>query len=511
MNIEDRKDREFYLDKLVNSLLYFTQIFFYLRTGRKFEISYPPGRESHYISICRALTKVFDGKTKKLIINVPPRYGKTELVIHFVAWVLSQYSDSNFLYVSYSHSLAKKQTQTIRNIISLPEYRDLFKVKLKEDTSAKDNFETNYGGCVYAAGAGGSITGRGAGIKATDRFGGCIVIDDIHKPDEVTSDTIRDGINEWYYNTLQSRTNSPDTPIIFIGQRLHEDDLMGNLINTGEWETLILPSIDEAGNPLHPEMHTLEMLKKMQSESPYNFASQYQQNPQPAGGGIFKSEWFVKLEFEPDLLATFITSDTAETDKDYNDATVFSFFGIYKIKIKEIETDVYGLHWIDCIEVRVEPKDLEDVFLNFYTKCMRHKIKPKIIGLEKKSTGVTLSSVLKTYQGLHIIDINRTKASGSKTVRFLEAQPFVAAKRISLPENAVHTEMCIEHCRKITANNTHAFDDIADTLYDGIRLALIDDVVVKRVSNQTNYAKIAQTFNSTTDKIDRLKKSAYRR
>ena len=236
--------------KLQGSLLDFTQVFFKLRTGRLFELSQPDGRESHYITIIRELVKVARGETKRLIINVPPRYGKTELLIHFVAWTMSINPDSNYIYVSYSHSLAKKQTQTIRSFMQMPHYRKIFGVELRDDTSAKDNFETKQGGSVYAAGAGGTITGRGAGIKSHDGFGGCIVIDDIHKPDEVSSDTIREGINDWYYNTLQSRINSPNTPVIFIGQRLHEDDLAAHLINSGEWKTLIIPAIDPAGNAL---------------------------------------------------------------------------------------------------------------------------------------------------------------------------------------------------------------------------------------------------------------------
>jgi predicted phage terminase large subunit-like protein len=494
--------------RLVNSLLHFTQIFYLLRTGRKFELSFPPGRESHFLTICRELESVFDGKGKRLIINVPPRYGKTELLIHFVAWCLAQYPDSNFLYISYAHSLAKKQTQTIKSIIEMKEYQDIFNVRIKGDTSAKDNFELEEGGSVYAAGAGGSITGRGAGINSCNRFGGAIVIDDIHKPDEVTSDTIRQGINEWYYNTLQSRINSPNTPIIFIGQRLHEDDLAANLIKEG-WKSLIIPAIDKSGNPLHPTMHDLSALKKMQEQSPYIFASQYQQDPQPAGGGIFKPEWFRTHDIEPHIIASFITVDSAETDKSYNDATVFSFWGLYRIKVGDIDTDEYGLHWMDCWELRVEPRDLKPSFLNFYAGCCKHKAKPKLVAIEKKSTGVTLLSVLKEYQGLQLLDIQRNKTHGDKISRFLDAQPYVAQGLISLPTYGKHTRTCIEHCRKITANNSHRFDDIADTMYDAIKIALIDKTMIVRSGEKQDYNAVAKNVMSTFKHIDRLKKAAY--
>ena len=509
MGFQMSKNEVDYHQKLIDSRLYFTQIFYFLRTGRKFELTYPPGRESHIITICKALTRIINGETKRLIINVPPRYGKTELLIHFVAWSLAQFKDSNYLYVSYSHSLAKKQTQTIRNIITMKEYGDLFNVKLRDDQSAKDNFETTSGGSVYAAGAGGTITGRGAGIANVSRFGGCIVIDDIHKPDEVTSDTMRESVTEWYHNTLQSRINSSTTPIIFIGQRLHEDDLAANLLKSGGWESVIIPAIDAAGNPLHPTMHDLPTLKKMQQEMPYVFASQYQQDPQPAGGGIFKKEWFRCLEHEPKILSTFITCDTAETDKTYNDATVFSFWGIYKIEEAGLDTDVYALHWLDCVELHCEPKDLEPSFNEFYRQTLLHKVKPSVVAIEKKSTGVSLISFLKDKPGFQLIEIERNRSSGSKTQRFLEVQPYVARRLISLPYFGKHTHSAIEHMRKITANGTHRFDDIADTCTDAIRLGLIEKVILRKLRNEDPEPN--SSIYARQKKQEQLKRAAYGR
>lgn len=389
-------------------------------------------------------------------------------------------------------------------------YKKIFNVHLRDDTQAKDNFETTEGGSIYAVGSGGTITGRGAGIHGVNRFGGVIVLDDLLKPSEATSDTVRENVNDWYFNTLQSRLNNPNTPIIFIGQRLHEDDIASRLIKTGEYKVLVIPAIDAAGNALHPKLHDKNTLLKMKENSPYEFAAQYQQDPQPAGGGIFKPEWFVKLDNDPKIIATFITCDSAETDKEYNDATVFSFWGLYKIKVADIETDTYGLHWIDCLELRIEPKDLESSFLNFYSDCMKYKVKPSIAAIEKKSTGVTLLSVLKKYQGLQLIEIERNRSSGSKIERFLEAQPFVASRRISLLEDAKHTTICIEHCRKITANNSHRHDDIADTLYDAIHIGLITNVVANFIRRDTDDASFAKNFMSSVNKIDQMKKNAYK-
>lgn len=475
--------------QLAGSLLDFTQTFYRLRCHRLFMLSDPTGRESHYVTISKALTKVLDGEISRLIINVPPRYGKTEMLIHFISWALAIYPDSNFLYVSYNLDLAMKQTATIKNVVEMKQFRDIFGIKLSQDTRSKANFETTQGGSVYAAGAGGTITGRGAGVRGiTNRFSGAIIIDDIHKPDEATSDTIRSSIVEWYYNTMISRCNNATTPIIFIGQRVHEADLAGHFIEQGGWHVVSLPALDEVGNALHPDLHKREALLQIEKNTPYVFAAQYQQNPQPAGGGIFKPEWFYVMDEEPSILATFITADTAETAKTYNDASVFSFWGLYKVE----NTDEYALHWIDCLEIRIDPKDLEQEFMQFYHKCCGHPVKPRTVVIEKKSTGVTLLSKVGTIRGIRTIALDHNVSSPAKTERFLSMQPFVAAKLISFSKNARHKDVCVEHMRKITANDSHRFDDIADTCQMAVETALIQKSIQSTLIRQ-NDGQMKQT------------------
>ena len=492
--------------QLYGSLLLFTQVFYKLRTGKEFQLSYPQCRESHFISICRELTRVMRGELDLLVINIAPRYGKTELLIHFVAWCMAKYPDCNFLYTSYTHNLASTQSATIRDILMLPEYRQLFFVEIKQSSKAKFDFKTTESGGVYAAGLDGTILGRGAGIKGVDRFGGAIIIDDAHKEAEVHSDVTRQSVIDRYEGTLLSRRNDGfRTPIIFIGQCLHEADLASHLKQeikddtTGRKKLLSLSSLDEAKNALYPEIHTKEQLLEMQEKNPYVFAAQHQQNPQPAGGGLYKEDDFKLLDVEPAILTTFITCDTAETEKNYNNASVFSHWGLYKIKQGEFDTGLYGLHWLNCWELRVEPKHLYNEFMQFYYTCMQHPIKPTLAAIEKKSTGTTLGSSLEDIQGLQIIKIERSRASGSKTDRFISIQRYIATKRVSLTRNAKHTQMCIDHCAKITANNTHRFDDICDTLYDAVKLALIDKSFVNIVINETT-----QKSNKVIEDLARL-------
>jgi predicted phage terminase large subunit-like protein len=521
----DTQELTEYKAKLLGSPLLFTQVFFKLITGKDFVLSNPIGRESHFITIFKALKKVFDGEIKNLIIAIPPRYGKTISLVYFAAWAIARYGDCNFLYTSCEKGLATTQTQYIREIINHPLFYKLFGTQVTEDTRAKHNFHTDKGGSVYACGAGGTIIGRGAGIKNCNRYGGSILVDDIIDANDVLSETIRKDRNEWYLRSLEGRVNNAAlTSKMVIGQRLHEDDLIANLIKQGGWTVISIPALDENNNALYPEEHTTEMLLKMKEHKKYVFAAQYQQTPLPAGDGIFKAEDFILLSEEPKIYSTFITIDTAETDKDYNDATVFSFWGLYKIKqpkfnvmtngflseTTEIETDLIGLHWIDCVELRVEPKDLLNNFMDFYAGCMRHKVKPKIAAIEKKSTGVTMSSILSGMQGLQILDIERTRASGNKTARFLEAQPYQASKRISFLRNARHAQMCISHCEKITANDAHRFDDIADTMYDAIKIGLIDEVVSRGTfSSHTQADDVVNILASHYKQLNTMQSRVY--
>ena len=211
--------------KTLGSLLYFTRVFYRERTGRDFVISEPPGRESHHITICRELTNVMHGRTSRLLINVPPGHGKSELCIHFVAWAFAHYGDCQFIYVSYSHDLAAKHTAAIKSIIQLPLFKQLYDREISNDSRARDNFKLVSGGAVRAVGSSGTITGTDAGLPAVNRFSGCLIMDDMHKPDEAHSDSMREGVVTNYNETIKYRARSSTVPFIFIGQRLHEVDL----------------------------------------------------------------------------------------------------------------------------------------------------------------------------------------------------------------------------------------------------------------------------------------------
>jgi predicted phage terminase large subunit-like protein len=489
--------------KLKGSLLFFTQFFYHERTGRDFDIPIPSSAEPHPITICKAFTKAFRLDSTRLIINCPPGWGKSELCRHFVAWCVAHYPDSNFIYVSFSKERALENTAYIKQIIELPIYRKIFGIELDPNDSSKGHFKTKQGGTIVAFGSEGAVVGADGGLPGLDRFSGAVIMDDMHKPQEIHSETMRNYVITNYKETISKRPRSTKVPLIFIGQRLHEEDLPGQLLrglDGHQWDKVILTALDEHDNVNNPMKDSKENLLLERKYNEYTFWAQEMQNPQPSGGGIFKVKNFCLLEKRPHILATFITCDTAESENEKNDATVLSLFGIYKIDDDLAELDQYALHWMDCRELRVEPDQLENEFLDFWVHACRQGIPPNVAYIEKKSTGVTLYSVMSKRRGLNVIPIERTKASGNKISRFLRCQPYVSKGLVSLDsqghlwsvQDNKQINLCIEHCRKITLNNSHRHDDIADTMADAIFVGLID--------------KQLDIYSSTSDSSDALLK-----
>lgn len=507
----------------LRDFLAFQKYFFPLLEGQEFVISSPISRQSHHLILADTAKQIINHEIDRVIIGMPPSYGKTTWAVLLAAYGLGFYPRSRFIYISYESGVAITQSTKIRTIVSLPQFQKIFGVELSTHTHGKEFFITNHGGMVYAAGSKGAITSKHAGLAHIDEFGGCIFIDDFHKPSEVHSDTIREDQNENFHKTIRSRLNNRKTPIAVIAQRLHEGDLQAKLMSgkfdTHHWTRVIIPALDPAGNALDPSKHSKEELLKLKEINEYVYSAQYQQDPQPAGGGIFKRDKIVSLSAIPDnILATFITVDTAETAKTYNDATAFSFWGIYKLKQNNKETDILALVWLDAWEIWVEPCDLESKFMQFYYQCARFHVEPKLIGIEKKSTGTTLLSTLQKLPGLTVVDTIPHRTTGkyqiatnlqedikhalnrsNKIEGFLSCQSYVHSGRVGIMNNIIDSngeELCINHLTKITANDTHIRDDLADTMRDAINMGLMSDFVLTFVNSQATSTKVPKGYKA---------------
>lgn len=278
--------------------LWATRYFFKNENGRKFNVG------EHHVLMGQAIDRVFAGKCRRLMINIPPRYSKTEMIKALVKKGLAINPASKYLMLSYSDNLALENSENIKDAISSEWYHTIFPwVELKKDSKAKKSWKTTAGGALYAVSSDGQVTGFGAGLVREEDadeddenfkikteegvWGGCIIIDDPLKPLDAESAVKREKVNYNYDNTIQSRVNDANTPIIIIMQRLHKQDLCGYLLSKDEpddWEVLSLPALttDENGveHALYPFKHTVEQLHKLRASNRFVFETQYQQNPQ---------------------------------------------------------------------------------------------------------------------------------------------------------------------------------------------------------------------------------------
>ena len=311
----------------------------------------------HLELVADRLEKCIRGEITRLIINVPPRSLKSLFAsIAAPAYIHGHNPSTQIVCCSYGLELASYLALQCRTLMQGHLYQALFPTRIAPDKQAICDFATTRGGGRLSTSVGGVLTGRGADV---------IIIDDPLKPDEALSEAQRTAVNDWYRHTLFSRLNDKQRGVvIIIMQRLHEDDLVGHVLEgTKEpWTVLSLPAVAErdetytfdtpsgqrtvtrkAGEALHPERENLETLQRIrQEQGEYNFGAQYQQSPAPFGGGMVKACWF--QTYTPNTLPggfeLIINSwDTANKTSELADFTVCTTWGLYQKKLYLL--DVY--------------------------------------------------------------------------------------------------------------------------------------------------------------------------
>jgi len=373
----------------------------------------------HLLMLSDKLTQVAAGNLKRLMVFMPPRSGKSQLISQFFpAWYLGHHPDSRIILTSYEADFAATWGWKARNVFEefAPE---IFGLSVRSDSSARNRWDlVNHVGGMNTAGVGGAITGKGA-----DLF---IIDDPVKNAEDANSEIKRDKAWDWYQSTAYTRLE-PDGAIILIMTRWHPEDLGGLLLKEMEaggeqWEVLKFPAIAEEkdilgrkpGDPLWKERYPTEALNRIKGTvSAYWWAAMYQQSPYSRTGGTFKRQNFIITEAGArgsqvrfwDLAAT-----EAKQGKD-PDWTVGCLM-----------SEQSGKYWIkDIIRVREEAGEVERII----QQAAQLDGKETRIFMEQEggASGKSLISyyartVLKGYsfEGL--------PATGSKTVR---AQPLASA------------------------------------------------------------------------------------
>ena len=387
----------------------------------------------HIEVLAAKLEAVRRGECKRLIINIPPRHLKSHATsIAFPAWLLGQDPSMRILVVTYAQDFSDKLARDFRELMRSPFYQALFDTR--PSSQAMSEYETTTGGYRLSGSIGGGITGRGADI---------IIIDDPIKADDAQSDNRRTSVNDWYDNTLRSRLNSQeDGAIIIVMQRLHIDDLVGHVTEHETWDVVAIPAIAEHdeiyefqtpfgtrritrhdGDTLQPNLLSrdkLELLRRGMTE--YNFAAQYQQNPQPPSGNVVKREWlkFYEPSERPPKFEQVVQSwDTANKDTELANYSVCTTWGLkdkrmYLLGVFRRKLDFPGLKRAVNDQVSLHS--------------------PTVVLVEDKASGTSLIHELRA-DGLSIVEA-APSIDGDKVMRLRSQTAKIEGGFVLLPKEA---------------------------------------------------------------------------
>lgn len=369
-----------------------------------------------------------------LMVNMPPRHGKSELITRTTpAWYLTKNPDSRVIVTGYEADFAADFGADARRLI---EAHPELGVHLDPSTAAKSNWgiKGKKGG-MKTAGAGGPITGKGAQLLIVD--------DPVKNSEEADSQTVRDKHWNWWTGTVIPRLEKPYLKIMVM-TRWHEDDLGGRVLahEPDEWYLLTLPAIadhDEGldqvgrmpGEALWPEMYDLEYLETTRAGMGSRWwNAEYQQKPTIEGGNMFKADDFryFASEMTPDGLIyrymtpsgarkavredkiwRFSTLDLAASEKKTADFTVAAVWGVTPDK---------ELLLLDVVRERMESAGHADLIAAL---SLKHKI--RYHGVEKATYGLTLIQVLRRT-GVPVLELKPDKDKVSRAwpaVGFLES------------------------------------------------------------------------------------------
>jgi len=413
----------------------------------------------HIEVIAQELEKCRRGEITRLIINVPPRSLKSHCAsVAFPAWLLGHNPAEQIITVSYGQDLADKHALDCRTVMLSRWYQRAFATRLASSRPAVSDFRTTQNGFRLSVSVGGAAIGRG---------GEFIIIDDPLKPDEALSETQRKAVNNWYDHTLITRLNNKKTGrIIVIMQRLHEDDLVGHLLELGDWKLLRFPAIAEqnedyeivspiagrrrivrlAGEALHPDREPLATLAEIRrTQGEYNFAGQYQQAPAPLGGGMVKSDWFRTYCFieSPRNFQLILQSwDTANKPSELSDFSVCTTWGLMGPHVYLL--NVYRKR-VDYPELKRAVREQADMF------------GPRVILIEDKASGTQLLQEL-VREGVHAAQ--SYKPTMDKVMRLHSVCSTIENGFVYLPEKAPWLQ---EFLHEITTFPNGKHDDQTDS------------------------------------------------
>lgn len=272
-----------------------------------------------------ALEEFEAGRIPRLIITLPPRHGKTQLVsIMLPAWFIGRQPTQHVIFGTYNETYSQDIGRAVRDVMLSPAYAQTFPgVELREDTKSAERLRTKQGGQLMFSSKKGSLTGRGGHI---------VILDDPLKDRlEADSPTIREHLWQWFNQVVMTRLMDDRGRALIVSTRWHMDDLVGRLTDpvndlynkeeAERWKIINLPGLAEekdvlgrrVGEALWPARFSRDYLLGLKHSDPRGFAALYQNRPAPEGGAFFKADWLLTYRPNqlPKKLRYYVASDHA--------------------------------------------------------------------------------------------------------------------------------------------------------------------------------------------------------
>jgi predicted phage terminase large subunit-like protein len=406
----------------------------------------------HHERLARIFEDVAAGKKKRVVVNIAPRHGKSELISYLApAWFLGKYPQKKVIMASHTADLAVNFGRRVRNLVGSDSYKDIFpQVELQADSKSASRWGTNFQGEYFAIGVGGALAGRGADL---------FIIDDPHSEQEAKTGRADVFLPAWeWFQSGPIQRLMPGGAIIVVMTRWSKLDLTGQIINqmvknedVDDWEVVEFPAILDNGEALWPEFWPVEELlaKKAALDIRY-WNAQYMQNPVSEEGALIKREWWQIWEKEdpPQCEFVIMALDAAQEANNRADFNALTTWGVFFNE----ETNNYNIILLNSIKKRLEFPELKKLVLEEYKDW-----EPDAFIVEKKSNGAALYQELRRM-GVPIGEFTPGKGQ-DKISRVNAVSDLFSSGIVWAPDHRWAQEV-IEECNDFPSG---ANDDLVDS------------------------------------------------
>ena len=412
----------------------------------------------HHLKLIQIFEDIAAGKKKRVIVNIAPRHGKSELISYLApAWFLGKYPQKKIIMGSHTADLAVNFGRRVRNLVGSEAYKGIFpQVELQSDSKSASRWGTNFNGEYFAIGVGGALAGRGADL---------FIIDDPHSEQEAKTGRPDVFLPAWeWFQSGPLQRLMPGGAIIIVMTRWSKLDLTGMIVQQTErnedvdpWEVVEFPAIKDDGQALWPEFWDVEELlsKKAALDIRY-WNAQYMQKPTSEEGALIKREWWQIWEKEdpPDCEFIIMSLDAAQEATNRADYNALTTWGVFYNE----ETNNFAIILLNAIKKRMEYPELKKLVLEEYKEWQ-----PDAFMVEKKSNG---SALYQEFRRMGVPVGEFTPGKGQDKIARVNAVSDLFASGIVFAPDHRWAKEVIEECNDFPAGTN-------DDLVDSTTLALL--------------------------------------